>query len=75
MLSTIASSSSQVWCSMLTTEWKPTRSWREVAQLVLQEQDHDTALELAEELIRALGAGTMCRMEEISAKEKTSKTA
>jgi len=57
------------------SELKPTRSWREVAQLVLQEHDHEKAIELAEELIRALGAGTMCRMEEISAKEKTSKTA
>lgn len=52
---------------MSTPELMPTRSWREIAQEVLREQNHDRALELAEELIRALDAERRPRMEGMDA--------
>jgi hypothetical protein len=35
---------------------KPLRSWREIAERLTKETDHHTAMELADELIRALDA-------------------
>jgi Fe2+ or Zn2+ uptake regulation protein len=55
---------------MATSDLKPTRPWREVAELVLQEQDHVKALELAEELIRALDAESRRHMDQVKAEDK-----
>ena len=55
---------------MSTSELKPTRRWREIARQVLLEQDHEKALELAEELIRALDAESSQRMDGIDADQK-----
>jgi hypothetical protein len=52
---------------------KPTRPWRELAHLVLQEQDHEKALELAEELIRALDRESRQRMDQVKADDKAEK--
>jgi len=55
------------------SELKPTRSWREVAQLVLQEHDHEKAIELAEELIRALDRESRQRTAQVKADDKAAK--
>lgn len=42
---------------------KPSRSWREIAETLTKETDHKTAMQLAEELIRALDRESMKRMD------------
>jgi hypothetical protein len=60
---------------MAASDLKPYRPWREVAELVLHEQDHEKALELAQELIRALDAESRKRMEQVKADDKAKEKA
>lgn len=53
-------------------DMKPTRSWRELAALVAEEEDPQKILLLAREMIRALDAESSKHMENISAAEKAS---
>jgi hypothetical protein len=49
---------------------KPPRSWRDIAQQVAKEDNPDAAVELAEELIRALDAESRKRMAQITPEDK-----
>jgi len=46
------------------------RPWREIAKQASEEHDINKALELAQELIRALDAESNRRMEQVSAADK-----
>jgi hypothetical protein len=50
---------------------KPIRPWREIAALAAKEDDHEKAMELVQELIRALDAESNRRMDNVSAREKS----
>lgn len=51
---------------------KPLRSWQDIARLTAKEKDPTKALELAQELIRALDEESRKRMDNVSAAEKSS---
>jgi hypothetical protein len=49
----------------------PLRTWRELAKLTAEEDDANRALELAQELIRALDAESNKRMERVMPQQKS----
>lgn len=54
---------------------KPSRSWREIAQLAANEQNPQKVLQLAQELIRALDLESDEQMGKITAAQKAEKGA
>jgi hypothetical protein len=55
---------------MSQTNSKPTRSWREIAQLAASEHDPQRVLQLAQELVRALDAESDKRMQKVAETNK-----
>jgi len=55
---------------MSNSDMTPLPSWREIALQAAEQKDPNKALQLAEELIRALDRESRRRMDEIKAEEK-----